>query len=73
MVGVLAVVLLYVVLYAFKLARLERDVAALPLMSCEQGEDAGEVDVVDESIPDAGASVFGPKVRDVSAGRPWVL
>jgi type II secretory pathway component PulM len=27
---VLGVVLLYVVLYAFKLARLERDVAALP-------------------------------------------
>jgi hypothetical protein len=36
---VLGVVLLYVVLYAFKLARLERDVAALPRTRSEQGDD----------------------------------
>jgi hypothetical protein len=36
---VLAVVLLYVVLYAFKLARLERALAELPLTRDEQGED----------------------------------
>jgi hypothetical protein len=35
---VLAVVLLYVVLYAFKLARLEREVAALPRTRSEQFE-----------------------------------
>jgi hypothetical protein len=39
---VLAVVLLYVVLYAFKLARLERHVASLPPTRNEQGE--GEED-----------------------------
>jgi hypothetical protein len=36
---VLAVVLLYVVLYAFKLARLERAVAELRLTRNDQGED----------------------------------
>ena len=36
---VLAVVLLYVVLYAFKLARLERALAELPRTRSEQGED----------------------------------
>jgi hypothetical protein len=36
---VLAVVLLYVVLYAFKLARLEREVAELLLRRDEQAED----------------------------------
>ena len=36
---VLAVVLLYVVLYAFKLARLEREVTALSLTRSEQGEE----------------------------------
>jgi hypothetical protein len=36
---VLAVVLLYVVLYGFKLARLERDVAALSVTEGEQSED----------------------------------
>jgi hypothetical protein len=36
---VLAVVLLYVVLYAFKLARLERALAELPLTTDEQAED----------------------------------
>jgi hypothetical protein len=35
----LAVVLLYIVLYAFKLARLERAVADLPRTRSEQGED----------------------------------
>lgn len=36
---VLAVVLLSVVLYAFKLARLERALAELPRTRSEQGED----------------------------------
>lgn len=36
---VLAVVLLYVVLYAFKLARLERELAALARTGSEQHED----------------------------------
>ena len=36
---VLAVVLLYVVLYAFKLARLEREVTALSLTRSERVED----------------------------------
>ena len=36
---VLAVALLYVVLYAFKLARLGREVTALPRTRSEQGED----------------------------------
>jgi hypothetical protein len=36
---VLAIVLLYVLLYAFKLARLERTVADLPRRRSEQGED----------------------------------
>ena len=35
---VLAVVLLYIILYAFKLARLERVVAEIPLSRSEQGE-----------------------------------
>lgn len=35
---VLAVVLLYVVIYAFKLARLERQVAELPLTRSGEGE-----------------------------------
>jgi hypothetical protein len=35
----LAVVLLYVVLYAFKLARLERQIAELPRSASEPGED----------------------------------
>ena len=39
---VLAVVLLYIILYAFKLARLERVVAEIPLSRSEQGE--GEKD-----------------------------
>ena len=39
---VLAVVLLYIILYAFKLARLERVVAEIPLSQSEQGE--GEKD-----------------------------
>jgi hypothetical protein len=36
---VLAIVLLYVVLYAFKLARLERELAGLPRTGSEQHED----------------------------------
>ena len=36
---VLAVVLLLVVIYALKLARLKREVAQLPLTRSEQGED----------------------------------
>ncbi|MGH3021923.1 MAG: hypothetical protein ACRDNR_17445 [Gaiellaceae bacterium] len=36
---VLAVVLLHVVLYAFKLVRLEREVVALSLTRGKQGED----------------------------------
>jgi hypothetical protein len=35
----LAVVVLYVVLYAFKLARLEREIAELPRLGSEPGED----------------------------------
>lgn len=35
---VLAVVLLYVVIYAFKLVRLEQEVAELPLTRSGQGE-----------------------------------
>ena len=35
---VLAIVLLYVVLYAFKLARLERELAGLPRTGSEQHE-----------------------------------
>lgn len=36
---VLAIVLLYVVLYALKLARLERELAVLPSRGSEQHED----------------------------------
>jgi hypothetical protein len=36
---ILAVILLYVVLYAFKLTRLERAIAELPRLGSEQDED----------------------------------
>ena len=47
---VLAVVLLYVVLYAFKLSRLQREVGELAELAARRAADAGEPDREPERV-----------------------